>query len=120
MKRMNRISAASNASIKFIPEAFSDLETVAESNGYTLDVDSNLNMTIIATADVEFMPTITVTTAIKNGTATFDTTMTFPPLDSTSMEYYDDIQHWLNKWSKVGNLITSVIKFKYDPTVYED
>ena len=104
--------------------AFEELSGLAYNVGYDLTVDSQYNMTLIATKDADHMPVITVST-IKSDTEDnvfyYEAKLKFPVLDSAKEGFYDSVHYWIeNRWAEVGRLITDLCKFEFRPDDYED
>ena len=100
--------------------AFSELAALFRNEHYDLSVDEDCNLTVIATKDKSFMPTIEITTEFNNGKYMYSPVLTFPVLDYADMQYYDDIEHWTNRWHSIGLLMSHLVDFAYVPSDWTD
>ena len=71
--------------------------------------------------DVDKMPVITAKKTEEQGKIWYDLILTFPKLDSSKFDYYDDVEYCIKRWQKVGKFVSYMQQHPYDPSLeYED
>lgn len=120
MKRYRKVSAAETKFNNLEDGAFNDLVSKAHRVGYSMTVDDNMNISTTADSDENNMPEITITPYEEDGVYYLNATLVFPKLTTEDSQYYDDIAYWTGKWAKVGEFISSVTSFSYDPAEWEE
>lgn len=104
-----------------LPYIFEDYQNEAYYAGYDLAVDDELNLYFKGEKDADKMPVITAKKTEEQGKIWYDLTLTFPKLDSSKFDYYDDVEYWIKRWQKVGKFVSYMQQHPYDPSVeYED
>ena len=104
-----------------LPYIFEEYENEAYYVGYDLAVDDELNVYFKCKENAEMMPVITAKKTEEQGKVWYDLTLTFPKLDSSKFDYYDDAEHWIKQWYKVGKFVSYMQQHPYDPSVeYEE
>lgn len=98
--------------------AYSELALCAYNKGYDLMVDEQYNITLEARENVEFMPVISVGKEEKNGKVFYNPNISFPDLSFKDMTYTDSFAYWLHKWDEIGDLITNIYEFVYNPEMW--
>lgn len=95
--------------------AFAEAISVAGNRGYDLKVSDNLKVMLVAKSNIDEMPTITVDT-IDNGNMTyvFYCKLEFPTLEQEDGDDPDKIASILDKWQKIGDLITTIQEIQID------
>lgn len=94
--------------------AFSGLALDAYNYGYDLNVTDDMHMTLTA-MDEEYAPKIQIETSIYNGAYIFDATVSFPTISNKDMDYADSFRYYMKKWCQLGEFITELNKFSYNP-----
>ena len=109
------------ASEQKLPYIFEEYENEAYHAGYDVAVDDELNLYFKCKENADMMPVITAKKTEEQGKVWYDLTLTFPKLDSSKFEYYDDCEYWVKKWYKVGEFVSYMQQHPYDPSVeYEE
>ena len=99
-----------------LPYIFEEYENKAYYAGYDLAVDDELNLHFKCNEDADMMPVISSKKTEERGKVWYDLTLTFPKLDSSKFDYYDDAEHWIGEWYKVGELISYMQQHPYVPS----
>ena len=100
-----------------LPYIFEEYENEAYYAGYGVAIDDNLNLYFKCEKDPDHMPVITAKKTEEQGKVWYDLTLTFPKLDSSKFEYYDDCEHWVQQWYKVAKFVSYMQQHPYDPSV---
>ena len=104
-----------------LPYIFEDYQNEAYYAGYDLTVDNELNLYFKGEKDVDKMPVITAKKTEEQGKIWYDLILTFPKLDSSKFDYYDDVEYCIKRWQKVGKFVSYMQQHPYDPSLeYED
>ena len=88
---------------------FGEIISIAGNRGYDFKVSDNLKIMLTAKKDVDIMPTITVETIDDGGlTYSFLCKLEFPTIEQDENDDPDAIAAILDKWQKLGDLITAI------------
>lgn len=101
--------------------AFEQLSSDAYDAGYDLEVDDNLNVIMTARRDANILPTVTIRTEQQSdGTFWFIPTLEFPTLTWDENQFNDSIHYVIKQWDKVGQFMTQLNSFIYNPSSWID
>lgn len=99
-------------------EAYAELQAAAHDIGYDMIVTQDLN--IVFDKHDEELPDI-IATKLTNGNETYyHIELKFPNLSSGPDKFIDHIEGVTHQFYRVGIFATELVRFTYDPTVYED
>lgn len=107
----------------FIGSVFSSVASSFYNAGYDLDVDTNLHVTVIPHSDVEYPAEITVTT-YREGEGEdelyyFIPDMKFPEIKGSDLDFYDSLIYHTKQFVRIAEACTDLIKFEFQPAMYE-
>lgn len=95
--------------------AFAEAISVAGNRGYDLKVSDNLKVMLVAKTNIDEMPTITVDTVdVGDMKYRFYCKLEFPTLEQEDSDDPDSIAAILDKWQKIGDLITTIQEIEID------
>lgn len=95
------------------PSVMGHLVQLADAAGYEMDVDDLYEIDVVAKVgeDAIWMPSIDVTTRVLGNKLQFNVVCKFPELNSDESYH---IQHWMEQWSKVADLVEALTRYKID------
>lgn len=91
--------------------------------GYDVDMSVVDGQVLLSTSyrnstEGQYMPEIKLTLQRIDNNIYCIPYLTFPDLTMTSEDYYDDIEHWLSEWKKVGKYMTELCRYWFDIDAY--
>ena len=99
-------------------EAYAGLQASAHDVGYDMIITQDLN--IVFDKNDEELPDILATKLTDGNETYYQIELKFPNVSSGPDKFVDHIEGVTHQFYRVGRFATELIRFTYDPTIYQD